>query len=338
MNNQSDKNDSPQTEADRLRAAASCLVDYLKAYGRAGRPFDVLQFLAQETLRCLDEGKEAKFNNFAIKSAVIGQTGADPSAWLSPIWQKLNKDVRQGREEGLQKFAADRGLDFYPWIDKLESSGGAGNQALHFLVALPIPKHETERAPTIDLPKPDIRYIPAEKLKPSWWARRLFDQHLVASGWRKGLFVWPPLLWFLVIGMLGIIVFLSLSQSTAPVSPRDLMATMFLALIAWYALYVVKRFGRLVDDRLIMASEHMVGFREFGVCIELFKPDNADSDTPRSLRMIKYGAQCPICTAPVLLDAGEPDFPRRIVGRCQESPREHVFSFDRVTRSGYRLR
>lgn len=53
---------------------------------------------------------------------------------------------------------------------------------------------------------------------------------------------------------------------------------------------------------------------------------------------IKYASQCPVCEAEVLLDKGEPDFPRRIVGRCQESPREHVYSFDRVTKTGMRLR
>ena len=116
------------------------------------------------------------------------------------------------------------------------------------------------------------------------------------------------------------------------------MAIIVLALLAWVAFNLANRFERLVDDRVIMASDRSVGFREFGVCIELFKPDNAKNDVPNSLRLIKYGAQCPICSAKVLLDVGEPDFQSRIVGRCQESPREHVFSFDRVRRCGYRLR
>lgn len=337
MNNQSDSNAS-HTDTDKLRAVANCLLDYLKTYRKASRPFEVLQFLAQETLRHLDEGKAPKFNNFAIQSAIVGQTGTDPSAWLSPIWNKLNTDIRQEREEGLQKFAADQGLEDYPWITKLESSGGAGNQALYSLVAMPIPRLGVKQVPTISLPKPDIRYIPAENLKPSWWARRLFDQNHVASGWRKWLFVWPPLLWFMGISMLGVILFYALGRGTAPLTSRDLIDIILLALIAWYAIRLFKRFEHLCDDRLAVASDQMVGFREFGVCIEFFKPENADIDAPRSFRMIKYAAQCPICGNQVLLDAGEPDFPRRIVGRCQESPREHVFSFDRVTRNGYRLR
>lgn len=36
----------------------------------------------------------------------------------------------------------------------------------------------------------------------------------------------------------------------------------------------------------------------------------------------------------IKLDRGEADFPRRIVGRCEEHPREHVFSFDRMLKRG----
>ena len=35
---------------------------------------------------------------------------------------------------------------------------------------------------------------------------------------------------------------------------------------------------------------------------------------------------------------GVSDYPRRLVGRCDESPRERIFSFDRVTRRGVTLR
>ena len=44
-----------------------------------------------------------------------------------------------------------------------------------------------------------------------------------------------------------------------------------------------------------------------------------------------------ICGAKVQVDSGEREFRGRLVGRCQESPDEHAFSFDRVTRSGKAL-
>ena len=53
----------------------------------------------------------------------------------------------------------------------------------------------------------------------------------------------------------------------------------------------------------------------------------------------RYVADCPICDAEtVMLARGGAEFPGRIVGRCRNSPREHVFSFDRVTLEGAPLR
>lgn len=337
MDNQADSA-AVEVSPDQMKALASCLLDYLKIHGRNGRTFDVLNFIACETIRCLDEGRTPRFNNLAIQSGVMHGSRKDPCAWLSPIWNKI-ADMFPEREEGLQRFSAQKGLDFFPWVAKLESDGGAGNQALHYLVALPIPpKEESIFAPTIDLPPPDIAYIPAEKIKPSWWGRVMFSSNLAISGWRKGVFLWPTLIWLLVIWLLGSLLFFALSLNTKPFSASDLLAIIFVGLMVWYCRYMIRRFVRFIDDRMVMASDSLIGIGEFGVCMELFKPQNGNPEARRSIRLIKYAARCPICDSEVLLDDGEPDFPRRIVGRCQESPREHVFSFDRVRLAGYRLR
>jgi hypothetical protein len=57
----------------------------------------------------------------------------------------------------------------------------------------------------------------------------------------------------------------------------------------------------------------------------------------RYLRLVRYSATFPVCGAVIRLDDGAPERPRRLVGRGAEIPREHVFSFDRVTREGRRL-
>ncbi len=176
----------------------------------------VRQFLALGTLQYLAEGREPRFNNYAICNAVTGEAEGDASAWLSPIWKKITTDLRQQREQGLQEFAAKRGLDCYPWVGKLESSGGGGNQVLYYVVTLPLPETGNTSPTTIALAPPDITYIAAENLQPSWWARWLFDQDHVASGWRKWLLVWPNLIWFALIGLLGILPFCSSSSVRAP--------------------------------------------------------------------------------------------------------------------------
>lgn len=317
-------------------AIAQCLKDYLKVHGRTAQYYQVLHFLANETLHRLAEGKQPVFNYLAIREAVVGEKEGDASAWFGRLWKTLNGDFRQKCEEGIQKFASDQGLTVYPWIEKRESNGGAGNQALICLVALPIPGTSAQAAKK--MPEHDIDYIPAEKLKLSWWARWLFDKNQVAEGWRKWMLVWPNLLWLGIVGLLCVFLLWVLSQGRSPLTTSDTTVLIFIGLLAWYARHLVERFCRLVDDRIVLASDQMVGFKEFGVCLELFKPEGSTADTPKRARMIKYAGTCPICAAQVLLDKGEPDFPRRIVGRCQESPREHVFSFDRATRSGFRLR
>jgi len=335
-NNQNTNSSAESTTECHVQAIAQCLLDYLSIHGKHAQPYQVLRFLAEQTIYRLSEGKEPHFNYLSIRAAVTGESEGDASAWFSRHWKAFNGDFRKKCEEGIQKFAADQGLTVYPWIDKRESDGGAGNQALISLVALPIPACALPIP--CNLPQHDIDYIPAENLQLSWWARLLFDKEQVAQGWRKHVLVWPTLLWFAVVGLLGAFLLYALSLSESPLMTRDVIILIYIGLLAWYARYLVNRFSRLVDDRIVMASESMVGFKEFGVCLELYKPNGATSDTPKRARMIKYAATCPTCEAQVLLDKGEPDFPRRIVGRCQESPREHVFSFDRATRTGYRLR
>lgn len=315
---------------------AKCLKDYLKVHGRNAQHYQILHFLADSTLQRLAEGKQPVFNYLAIREAVTGETEGDASAWFGRLWTKLTGEFRQKCEEGIQKFAADQGLTIYPWIEKHESNGGAGNQALISLVALAIPSSSAQAAKKF--PEHDIDYIPAEKLKLSWWARWLFDKNQVAEGWRKWMLVWPNLVWFAIVALLSVFLLWAMSQSAAPLTTRDTIFLVYIGLLVWYARQIFDRFGRLVDDRIVLASDHMVGFKEFGICLELFKPEGSNVDTPKRARMIKYAGTCPVCAAQVLLDKGEPDFPRRIVGRCQESPREHVFSFDRATRTGCRLR
>lgn len=337
MNNNQTLTDGSTNKLDQETAAiAQCLRDYLRVHGRTNQHYQILRFLADATLQRLSEGKQPVFNYLAIRHAVTGESEGDACAWFGRHWKTLTGDFRQKCEEGIQKFALDQGLMVYPWIEKRESNGGAGNQALICLIALPIPGAGSQA--TKNLQEHDIDYIPAENLKLSWWARWIFDKNQVAEGWRKWLLVWPNILWFVIVGLLSAFLLWALSQSAAPVTTRDMIILIYIGSLAWYASHIVDRFSRLVDDRIVLASDHMVGFKEFGVCLELFKPEGKNADAPKHARMIKYAGTCPICSAQVLLDKGEPDFPRRIVGRCQESPREHVFSFDRSTHTGYRLR
>jgi len=89
---------------------------------------------------------------------------------------------------------------------------------------------------------------------------------------------------------------------------------------------------RLFDDRILIAPDWMLAIKEFGATVEINRSKNANEDS--TILVQRYTSICPICGWMIKLDRGEPDFPRRIVGRCEEHPREHVFSFDRMLKRG----
>ena len=319
-----------------LKSAASCLQRFLQTHGGTGRPYEVLDYLASTTLECLEQDKEPKFKNMALQDAIMGNMSKDPSAWMSPIWKKLTLNILPSIEDALEAFARNKGYEYYPWVGKTESSGGAGNQTFYYLTARKVSSSKQNFQHSLD--KAEIYYLPAMQIVPSWWARFFFGKDYSAYGWRRTFYIWLPLVSIFSVGTLGTILWISLSRLKTPLSASDLVLFLFLGGGLFYCCHVINRFVRLAEDRIMMAPDSLVGYREFGVCIELFKEDIKDKSKLRTLRLVKYVAECPLCGAEVLLDKGEPDFPRRIVGRCLESPQEHVFSFDRVTKTGINLR
>jgi hypothetical protein len=115
--------------------------------------------------------------------------------------------------------------------------------------------------------------------------------------------------------------------------PVSTFVTLFVAasLIGW-SLY--RKWDRLFEDRILLLGMGDVADDDRGVVLDL-----EETEGKRSVVLRRYVAGCPICRAPTItLSRGNPEFRRRIVGRCDNSPREHVFSFDRVTLEGAPLR
>lgn len=58
----------------------------------------------------------------------------------------------------------------------------------------------------------------------------------------------------------------------------------------------------------------------------------------KNIKAVSYSAVCPICEGKIFAKSGGLEFWGRIIGRCNDSPIEHIFSFDHVTRRGVYLR
>ncbi len=119
----------------------------------------------------------------------------------------------------------------------------------------------------------------------------------------------------------------------------QLFALLLLAgLVGWVGYTLFRPFWTLIDRRIIMAPDALVSLRERGVQLEAAKENMEDGQSVRIVRLVRYSGRCPICSEHVYLHDGRKDFPGRLVGRCDEHPSEHVYSFDRHTRVGKPLR
>lgn len=337
------KGKSPSTPSGGMSAtweAARCLKDYVAAHDGGTRLFRFLDALATEVLADLDKGGAGEVSTKSIYLTLNPK--GDPEKASNRIsgswndWEKKSED----RLIGLQDYAANRGLAFYPWpVKKVDSKGGAGRPTQYAIEARPFEPQtlETQTGAITGKPNAAIQYIRETMPKPAWWAKWFFSKEFHLTGWRRILFVTPAILMLIVALGVYLVVWLTLSQHHAIPPNRILVLVATTAAVGYFAWIMVSGIGRLGDKRIIMAPDILIGFREYGVQLELTRIDSAPGAASR-LGLVRYAATCAICGAKVQVESGGREFHGRLVGRCRESPDEHVFSFDRVTRSGKNLR
>jgi hypothetical protein len=240
------------------------------------------------------------------------------------------------------EFARKQGLNSYPNLGYfIPPKGGRGNESRYWLVAEPLPEINDDEQPSLShidkaIGQTNVHYEIVEDggVKAAWGAKWLFHSgEIRLSSWH----IWGILGWLFILGggtvALSFISWITLTVPK-PVTTREL--TMILSIFVFpYAIWVlaIKPWIRLFDDRIVLAPELLVAIEEKPAQLVLFR----DGDL-RLIRLVRYSAPCPVCGATIYLDDGSPDYPRRLVGRCYESPREHIFSFDRVTQKGTILR
>ncbi len=329
--------------SDAQPTAASCLKAYVSDHGENSKTFLFLEALASEMLEQLGKGGDKGIGTRDIyRIAMAAKLKSHPdkintdqaTRWVSEAWNGWLKK-RDERLGGLQEFAANQGLPFYPWPEKKgDGKGGSGRSSLYTIEAKPLTIQPNATLATADA---DILYIRETTPKAAWWASWFFSKEFHLTGWRRALFLTPAIVMLLVALGVFLIVWLTLSQQQAMAPNRVLVFVITASVIGYVAWRYVAGVARLGDKRIIMAPDILLNFREYNVQLELTRADRALS-APSRLGLVRYAATCPICGAKVQVNGGQREFHGRLVGRCQESPDEHVFSFDRVTRSGKNLR
>ncbi len=292
----------------------------------------VMAYLASQTALSAAQGKGApRVPTKAIHMDLGGNPKLEPSAWLSSIWKDIEIRHYPEIEERVIDLCRQAGLMVYPVLEK-----DNGKPAFYRLSAKALPASKSAAALDDDvLPPNTIRYEPDLSLELSRLGKLYFNQGLKWTPFKRYSYLSWQLLFLIGVVVLDFLLWLILWYRKEPVTGQDLLVIAMAIGLPWGAYGHFSGIFRLFEDRIMIAPDWMLAWKEFGATVEINR--SKDIDAPSTIQVHRYTVNCPICGWMMKLDRGEPDFPRRIVGRCEEHPREHVFSFDRSSKRGVLL-
>ena len=261
-----------------LLEGTECLLEYIKIHDENTTAYTILKYLLHQTIQRINQNQDGlQFTNEAIYKGIIGNKEVEYSSWLQPHWKRLERISLKG----LETFAHEKGYKNFAWIDR-KVGGGKSNQTQYFLVAKPAIKNTQQ----FHL-KYDVKYIEITNVSPSWWAKILFNQDNSASGWRKMVYVLYPIGEIIVGFILFILCWFLVAFSKNPLNAKDIAIFAFILLIFFYIRYTLINWSRLVEDRIVMASESLMSWNERNVCLELVTTEDKNN---KFLRLIKYSS------------------------------------------------
>lgn len=311
---------------------AEILVEAIPSDRRQMWSGKVMAYLASQTALSVAQGKGApRVPTKAIHVDLGGNPKLEPSAWLSSIWKDIENRHYPEIEARVIGLCRHAGLQVYPVLEK-----DNGKPAFYHLGAKALPPSESSVTENDEaLPPNTIHYEPDLSLGLSRLGRLFFNRGLKWTPFKRYSYVSWQLLFLINVVAFDFLLWLILWYRKEPVTGQDLLLIAMAIGLPLGAHWHFRGIFRLFEDRIIIAPEWMLAWKEFGATVEINRSE--DIDAPSTIHVHRYSTNCPICGWMVKLDRGEPDFPRRIVGRCEENPREHVFSFDRSSKRGVLL-
>lgn len=320
--------------------AARCALTFLE--GRTdtnNQPMKLLRLLANLTLSRITEVGYTEPVDFATQTLVDAANESDTkgkrrptidSEWVSRHCKELIKRLERSRQD-LEEVARRQGFTYLPDV-KRTPGGGPGNPSLYWIEAVPVSPGQVDDYP---VPEGGLRYR-AEQRSAGLIDRTIFQVGVPLTRTRKWIVGVSAIL---VGGFFWLLVFI-------PVVLRPFTGVP----VNWYSSLQTAVSGIVVCGFLFWAIMGATFKRVIAVppwisrftdveptVLEFINHRRKDPDRPNEVQAVRYVGICPTCEGTVGVSGGGLRFWGRLVGRCEESPREHVYSFDHVTRTGYPL-
>lgn len=262
----------------------------------------------------------------------IGDTNEIIADKVRRYWNLLTEKLWPQKAEGITQLVLDRGLSRVPELDRIEG-GGTGRPTRYRIKFVPIAPPQIEEAghQHSAFTGNEIRYI-CEDLSDAGFMARLFSKGYQITGWRRLalLGVYAAALLIIAIAVLLLIAVLI----DRPMR-QNIFYVLFEYAIIWSAFWLSIGSVLALPNTRIATAPWWIQLGEDDRLIEWRCPPRYPS---KVIKIGRYTAVCPICSGKVIVKGGGLKFWGRLIGRCQESPREHVFSFDHILRTGRELR
>ena len=260
-------------------------------------------------------------------------------------WQKLIGQTWPKKEEGVRQHLQGAGIEFMPVLSR-DEGGGQGNPTRYCFALEPFEAEDRrvdEERPfepvdgkvsdvsvCVSSARQRISYI-CEDVEDASWLARTFAQGFQLAGWRRHVFRGVLLFGILIVGLTALLVPLTVfvTRSVSGIANAAFAAVVF-GYVFWAALGTLLMLHRW---RIALAPWWMQSVDDDRLVEWRCPPRHTD----KSIKAVRYTAKCPLCGGKVVARSGSFMLAWKLVGRCEEAPAAHVFSFDHVRRDGHRI-
>lgn len=256
------------------------------------------------------------------------------------LWDKL-VELWPKKVEGVTQQMTDAGFSDYLIPFRIQG-GGSGNPTRYLLktetanIDKPLPASTATKdisTPPLTAPiQPSqpvttIRYHVEDVLDSNWIVRWLGTES-PSNRLRRKTFIWTiAISWLLLTAFAIFCIFLFYYGNLTLWEGIKTAASCAVILgFGWMALYPIIS---LNEKRIALAPGWMQ--TEQG---DLLLQWQIGANENASIKTVRYTGQCPICGGNTRIQSSRLIFKGRIIGRCENNPSEHHFSFDFITRNG----
>lgn len=324
-------------------SALNALLDWLRREGGNQRIPLALEILAEQTATDLGKGHlTPEMDADSLRTLYYAIHGGVMPKGLAGRWLARREVTNwwTERQRQLRDACCDAGCEWLPRL-MIKEGGGRGNPTTYWFDFEPVPAEDdfsSSEEPGDGVradDRSDIQYT-LEPAVAAWWVRIFIGRnHFRMRSWRGIALLCMVALPFLTLAFFWLVVFLSL-RVPRPVTTADITLLLTAALLTRMYWKGLKPIVRLAHDRVTLASDLFLSINQMYGQFRMSR-DAGSKLAGAWFSVVRHWACCPICSGDVEVQSGGESFPGRLVGRCIDSPLEHVYSFDPVSLTGSAL-